>query len=232
MHMAGKVGLLLLSSSLLSMQLTYCATDIASQFQRADKLPYLQWIFPNAPHNHDARQNAWYTPTSLSPTPAGRPELAEDEDEEGLRKSVAYVESLIEGLVSKGIPTNRIVLGGFSQGCALSLITELTSRYSGRLAGIVGLMGYLPMPEKIQMMRSEASLPHVVGEVPLLLGRGSKDRLIPYTKWTETVTKLKELGFGTALEVKDYPNLGHALSPVVLQDLLGWLERIVPKLED
>ena len=93
-------------------------------------------------------------------------------------------------------------------------------------------MGYLPLPDKIQKMRSEAELPHVVGEVPLFLGRGSKDRLIPYTKWDETVNKLKELGFGSSMEVKDYPGLGHALSPAVLQDLLKWLEKLVPKLED
>lgn len=192
----------------------------------------MQWIFPNAPHNRDARQNAWYTPTPLTPTPAGRPELAEVEDEDGLTQSVKYVESLIEGLCSKGVPPNRIVLAGFSQGCALSLLTELIGRYSGQLAGIVGLMGYLPLPDKIQSLRSEVGLSHEVGHVPLLLARGSKDRLIPYTKWTETIDKLKDLGFGDSLEIKDYPNLAHALSPVVLQDLLSWLEKHLPKLED
>lgn len=149
-----------------------------------------------------------------------------------MRKSVRYVESLLDNLCSKGIPPNRIILAGFSQGCALSLLTELTSRYSGRLAGIVGLMGYLPLVDKIQKMRSEADLPHIVGEVPLFLARGSKDRLIPYSKWNETLSNLKELGFGTSLEVKDYHDLGHSLSPVVLQDLLIWLERLVPDLED
>jgi len=193
----------------------------------------MQWVFPNAPYNQDARQNAWYTPTPLSPHPPGRPELAEEEDEDGLKKSVAYVVSLIDGLTSKGIPSERIVLGGFSQGCALSLLTELTSKYSGRLAGIVGLMGYLPLPEKIQLLRTEAELPHIVGDVPMFLARGSKDRLIPYTKWNESLNKLKELGLGeSTLEVKDYEGLAHALSPTVLTDLCAWLERAVPKLED
>lgn len=213
------------------LNLTYTITDIANQFQRHHKLPYLQWIFPNAPHNHDARQTAWYTPTSLAPTPAGRPELAEEEDEHGLRKSVRYVESLIDDLCSKGVPPSRIVLAGFSQGCALSLLTELTSRYSGRLAGIAGLMGYLPLADRIDAMRSQAELPHAVDEVPLFLARGSKDRLIPYSKWNETLTKLKQLGLGASLEVKDYQDLGHSLSPVVLQDLLIWLEKRVPKLD-
>lgn len=213
-------------------KLTLIQIDIADQFQRAGKMSYLQWVFPNAPHNRDARQNAWYTPTPLTAPPKGRPELAEEEDEQGLIKSVKYIESLIDEQCSRGIPPNRIVLGGFSQGCAMSLLTELTSRYSGRLAGIVGLMGYLPLPNKIQSMRSAAGLPHVVGDVPVFLGRGSQDRLIPYTKWTETIETLKELGLGTSLEIEDYPGLGHALSPVVLQDLLIWLERVIPRLED
>ena len=193
----------------------------------------MQWIFPNAPHNRDARQNAWYTPSSLAPPPAARPELAPEEDEDGLRRSVKYVESLIDNLTSRGVPTNRIVIGGFSQGCALSLLTELTSRFSGRLAGVVGLMGYLPLPERIQYLRTEADLPHTVGDVPMFLGRGVSDRLIPRTKWNEGLDKLRELGVSeSAMEVKEYEGLAHALSPAVLNDLCGWLEKIVPKLED
>ncbi|KAI4735151.1 alpha/beta-hydrolase [Aureobasidium sp. EXF-12298] len=207
--------------------------NIATQFHQGNKLPYMQWIFPNAPHNLDARQNAWYTPSSLQPAPAGRPELAPDEDEEGLRKSVEYVESLLDDLTSRGIPPNRIVLGGFSQGCALALLTELTSRYAGKLAGIVGLMGYLPLPETIQKLRTEAGLPHVVGHVPMFLGRGVSDRLIPRSKWTEGLNKLKELGVDDgAMMIKEYEGLAHALSPAVLQDLSKWLQRVVPQLED
>ncbi|KAI4792460.1 alpha/beta-hydrolase [Aureobasidium sp. EXF-8846] len=207
--------------------------NIATQFHQGNKLPYMQWVFPNAPHNMDARQNAWYTPSSLQPAPAGRPELAPDEDEGGLRKSVEYIESLLDDLTSRGIPPNRIVLGGFSQGCALALLTELTSRYAGKLAGIVGLMGYLPLPEAIQQLRTEAGLPHVVGHVPMFLGRGASDRLIPRSKWTEGLNKLKELGVDDgAMEIREYEGLAHALSPAVLQDLSKWLERVVPKLED
>lgn len=213
---------------------TYIApTDIATQFHQANKLPYMQWIFPNAPHNTDARQNAWYTPSSLTPAPAGRPELAPEEDEDGLKRGVNYVESLIDGLTSKGIPPNRIVIGGFSQGCALSLLTELTSHYSGKLAGVVGLMGYLPLPDKIQHLRTAAGLPHVVGHVSMFLGRGEQDRLVPRSKWTEGLDKLKELGVDeAAMEVKEYQGLAHALSPAVLHDLSGWLEKVVPRLED
>lgn len=207
--------------------------DIAEQFQSGKKLPYMQWIFPNAKENRDAMQRAWYTPTSLSPVQPSRPELKDDEDESGMQESVKYVVSLIDDLCSKGIPPNRIVLGGFSQGCAMSLLTELTSQYSGRLAGIVGLMGYLPLPDRIQQLRTEAELSHIVGHTEIFLGRGQQDRLVPRSKWEEGLSKLRELGVPeAAMEVHEYQGLGHALSAEVLRDLCTWLERVVPQLED
>lgn len=89
-----------------------------------------------------------------------------------MKASMQYIVSLIDEQVSKGIPENRIVLAGFSQGCAMTLLTGLTSKYSGRLAGLAGLMGYLPLPEKIQTMRAEGGLPAKVGAVPLFLRGG------------------------------------------------------------
>ena len=178
-------------------------------------------------------QTAWYRPTSLTAPPAGRPELADEEDEEGLRESVKYVESLLDSLTSKGIPPNRIVLGGFSQGCAMSLLTELTSRYSGKLAGIVGLMGYLPIPGRIQHLRTEASLPHVLGMVPMFLARGVEDRLVPRSKWDESIKELQKLGASeeVAMEIHEYKGLGHSLSGELLQDLDVWLGKVIPALE-
>lgn len=206
-------------------------TDVAEQFQDGNRLPYMQWIFPNATENRDAMELAWYTPTALE-APRGRPELADEEDEDGLRRSVTYVESVLDGLTSKGIPSNRIVLGGFSQGCAMSLLTELSGRYSGRLAGIVGLMGYLPIPERIQGLRTEAGLPHVIGEVPMFLAKGGKDRKIPRSVWERSMQKLRDLGINeSSLNIHEYPNLAHEISATLLKDLNGWLDQVVPKLE-
>lgn len=192
----------------------------------------MQWIFPNALENKDARQTAWYRPTSLAPVPKGRPELADEEDEEGLKESIEYVVSVIDDVCSRGVPPNRIVLGGFSQGCALSLLTELTSRYSGHLAGIVGLMGYLPVPERIQQLRTEAGLPHIVGEIPMFLARGDQDRLVPKSKWDESVAKLRNLETSeAAMDIHNYEGVGHEITPKVLEDLNVWLDRVVPKLD-
>lgn len=184
--------------------------------------------------NRDAMTTAWYTPSPLSPFANERPELDEREDEVGLLNSVKYVESLIDACVSKGIPPQRIVLGGFSQGCALSLLTDLTSaKYAGKLAGVVGLMGYLPLCNRLQDLRAKAELPVEHGDVPLFLVRGQRDQQIPKRIWNLTLKHLELLGVSKdSLEVKEYEGVGHSLTGPVLRDLCSFLERVVPSLED
>ena len=213
-------------------------TAVADQFQNNDKLSWMHWIIPNAEENRDAMQTAWYAPTGLPNIGSrpDRPELDEEEDEAGMLKTVAYLESLIDACTRKGIPPNRIVLGGFSQGCAMSLLTDLISeKYSGKLAGIVGLMGYLPLSSgsKLQNLRASAGLPTTHGEVPLFLARGKKDMLIPKIWWNHTLKKLDEMGYNDgAMEVHEYEGLGHGLSGPLLKDMCAWLEKVVPKMED
>ena len=116
----------------------------------------------------------------------------------------------------------------------MSLLTDLTSKkYAGKLAGIVGLMGYLPLADRLQSMRAHNDLPQEHGEVPLFLARGQKDMLIPKRVWSQTIKKLEDLGVNqSAMEVHEYEGLGHSLSGPVLRDLCKWLERVIPKLED
>ena len=58
------------------------------------------------------------------------------------------VEQLIESEISDGIKSERIILGGFSQGAAISLVTGLKTKY--KLGGIVCLSGYLPIADKLE----------------------------------------------------------------------------------
>lgn len=179
--------------------------------------------------------NAWYTPSPLSPWASQRPELDDPEDEEGMLKSVAYTESLIHDVVAKGIPANRIVLGGFSQGHAIALLTGLTSKkYAGKLAGLICLSGYLPIPDRIGVLRKENGLPEVVGgDVKIFLVRGKTDMLVPKRYLRLQVEKFMELGIpGEAVAVHEYEGLGHAVRADLLMDLLGWLGRVIPELEE
>jgi len=150
-----------------------------------------------------------------------------------MAKSVAYVESLIDDLVAKGVPVNRIVVGGFSQGHAITLLTGLTSsKYAGKLAGLIGLSGYVPIADRIQALRAEHGLPETVGPVPLFIVRGKSDMVVPKRYLRLQLEKFKELGVpDDAVEVHEYEGLGHSVSAQLLRDLLVWLEKIIPPLE-
>jgi predicted esterase len=136
--------------------------------------------------------------------------------------------------VSKGIPPQRIVLGGFSQGCALSLLTDLTSsKYAGRLAGVIGLMGYLPLAHRLLDLRAKGGLPVGHGDVPMFLVRGQRDQLIPKRIWNLTLKNLEMVGVSKdSLQVKEYEGVGHGLTGPVLRDMCSFLEQVVPSLED
>jgi predicted esterase len=114
------------------------------------KLGHLKWILPNAPHNHEGMTQAWYLPwifsSSLIPRRVDDPDEDEEaEDEDGLLKSVDYLDGLVEKELEGGVDGKRIVVGGFSQGCAVSLLWSLVGRNRERVGGVVGLSGYLPL---------------------------------------------------------------------------------------
>jgi len=84
--------------------------------------------------------------------------------------SVEYIDSLIDAELEKGVQLDRIMVGGFSQGCAISLLVGLVGRHRGKLGGVVGLSGYLPsglVKEKLE------------GKVNIFLAHGTRDMLVP-----------------------------------------------------
>lgn len=206
--------------------------NVARQFQSASKLPHMTWVLPNALKNHDLAMNAWYMPTRLSPYPPSRPELEDDEDEQGMMETVVYLTGLIDGLVEQGVPEKRIVLGGFSQGHAMAMLTGLVSKYAGRLGGLVGLSGRVPLPGRIPMLREESGLPIEVDDVEVFLARGTGDQLVPKRYHRMCYEALYGLGFSEErVTLKEYEGMGHVMGGAELRDLCAWLERVVPGLE-
>jgi len=212
-------------------------TNIAQQFHSANKLPHLSWIFPNAPHNHEAMSTAWYTPTSFSPIPVGRSSggAAKDEnedegfDEEGedeILASVEYLCKLIDEEVSRGVNLDRIVIGGFSQGCAVSLVTALASRYAGKLGGLVGLSGYLPRGKKIREGRAKFVKG---GEMKIFLAHGTRDMLVPMRVFRDAKARIESTVGEGVVESHEYEGLGHVTSGVEFRDMCTFLEKVVPE---
>ena len=99
----------------------------------------VRFIFPNAPQrpvtlNMGMRMRAWYDILQLG---------GGAEDETGIRSSQGSIEDLISAETRKGIPARKIVLAGFSQGCAMAIQTGL--RHPEKLAGLLCLSGYVPL---------------------------------------------------------------------------------------
>lgn len=111
------------------------------------------------------------------------------QDEPGILRSRDYFNTLIKEEMDKGIPPSRIVVGGFSQGGAMSLFTGLTS--TERLGGIFGLSCYLPLSDRIKNFMPE-ELPNK--KTPVFLAHGKIDDIVPYELGTKSVDMLKSLG--------------------------------------
>lgn len=82
-------------------------------------------------------------------------DLSAGEDTEGIQRAAASVHSLIEDEIKGGIPSNRIIIGGFSQGGALSLYSSLVTQHT--LGGVVALSCWLPLRDSFPAV-SDVSL--------------------------------------------------------------------------
>lgn len=118
-----------------------------------------------------------------------------DEDTPGITQSQAYFHSLIQDEISAGIPADRIVLGGFSQGGAMSIFSGLTAPV--KIAGIVGLSSWLLLH---QSFASLVPAGEINKATPVLMGHGDADPLVRYTLATQTVSVLKDLGYDVTLK--------------------------------
>ena len=173
--------------------------------------PAARFVFPHAPVqpvtiNGGARMRAWYDVTN-----DGR------QDAEGIRASQARVEALIARERSRGIAPGAIVLAGFSQGGAIALHTGL--RHPERLAGILALSTYLPLPDTLEKEASQANR-----DVPIFMAHGTEDPVIPLSWAARSRDRLVSLGY--AVESHDYP-MPHSVCPEEIADISRWLRRVL-----
>jgi phospholipase/carboxylesterase len=175
----------------------------------------VRFVFPHAPTrpvtiNGGYVMRAWYDILGLGPQ-------KQREDEAGLRQSQALVERLIAKEKARGVPASHIVLAGFSQGCAMTLMTGL--RHDERLAGLVGLSGYLPLAAKAEAERHPANR-----DVPIFLAHGTEDPVIPIERARESRQAL--VAMGHAVEWHEYP-MPHSVCAEEIADLERWLLEIL-----
>jgi phospholipase/carboxylesterase len=175
----------------------------------------VRFVFPHAPMrpvtiNAGMVMRAWYDVFELG---GGR------EDEAGIRASQARIEGLMAREKARGVPAGSIVLAGFSQGGAMALQTGL--RHPERLAGLLVLSAYLPLATSLPAEASPASQ-----GLPIFMGHGSYDDLIPVARAQRSRDLLLEMGFKVAWH--EYP-MAHAVCAEEIRDLASWLRgRLAP----
>lgn len=173
--------------------------------------PALRFVFPHAPVravtiNNGMRMRAWYDIRDF--------DLANRADLDGVAESVAQVEALIAREGGRGVPPERIVLAGFSQGGAVTLAAGLAR--ARPLAGLVVLSSYLPR------VPQPAEVPQSARSQPVFLAHGTQDPVVPYRAGEQTRTVLGALGFD--VDWHAYP-MAHQVCAAQVGDLADWLGR-------
>jgi len=179
----------------------------------------IRFVFPDAPVmpvtvNGGMAMRAWYDIFSfdLGPTtPADVPR----EDDRGLRSSQAMVDALIAAEVARGIPHSRILLAGFSQGGAMTLMTGL--RHTARLAGLIVLSAYLPLADRIAAERHGAN-----HDVPIFMAHGTYDPVVRYPRAVQSRDVLLALGY--RIDWHAYP-MQHSLCPEEIVAIGAFIRR-------
>ena len=187
--------------------------DPCEEMHRA--MPHIKFILPSAKTrpitmNAGMSMPGWYDITALD-------ERALDSSE-GIEESIQEIKETIEEEVKSGIPYNRIMVAGFSQGGAMSLFTGLQMTAEKKLGGILILSGYAPGYFK---MTPE------LASTPLLHCHGLSDPVVQHA-WA---IKTRDYVLGQGMEkyeLKSYQGLGHSINQNVLMDATRFVHECLP----
>jgi phospholipase/carboxylesterase len=172
----------------------------------------VRFVFPHAPVrpitiNNGYAMRAWYDILGF--------DKQTRQDANGIRESEKLIHALIKNENTLGIPSNRIILGGFSQGGAVALHTGL--RYPERLAGVMALSTYLPFADDLA---KEAN--SINQDTPIFIAHGTEDAVLPYAWGQMTNQMLHELKY--PVEFHSY-NMPHSVCGEEIKDIGAWLTK-------
>ncbi len=174
----------------------------------------IRFVFPHAPQrpvtiNGGMRMRAWFDITG--------PDIAGREDEPGILGSIAIADALIAAEGERGVPPERVVLAGFSQGGAIACHGGL--RHPERLGGIVVLSAYLPLADRLDAEAIDANR-----DTPMFLAHGSEDPVVPIDLGRMSHQRIGALRSAPAWH--EYP-MPHSVCAREIDDLAQWLSREV-----
>ncbi len=170
----------------------------------------IKFIFPHAPEravtiNGGMVMRAWYDIKEM--------DLRKREDVDGIEESRKILESYIQKEKDAGIPADKILLAGFSQGGVIILHTGL--RYPEPLAGLLALSTYLALPDTLATEADPAN-----SKIPVFMAHGTMDPIIPIQQGKNSADQLTKAGY--SVEWHDYP-MQHAVSLEEIEDIGRWI---------
>ena len=178
------------------------AEDILSL---ADELaqPEFAYLAPQA------AGNTWYPNRFLVP-------IAENEP--WLSSALEFLRNTLQQITAAGIPHERTILLGFSQGACLTL--EFVARNAGRFGGVAGLSGALIGPDG-----TPRNYPGSLAGTPVFLGCSDVDFHVPKERVDETAEVMRKLG-GEVTE-RLYPNMDHTVNQDEIDFVRGMMTRVM-----
>ena len=175
--------------------------ELTTEFEQ----PEFAYIAPQA------AGNAWYPYPFTAPLERNEPYLS---------SGLATIESIVAHLATNGIPVERTVILGFSQGACLSL--EFAARHARRYGGVIGLSGGLIGPDG-----TPRNYPGSFDGTPIFLGCSDRDPHIPKQRVEESAVILKQLGGEVTMRL--YPNMGHTVNRDEIVSINGIMSGLVAK---
>ncbi|KAI8672917.1 hypothetical protein LRP88_02562 [Fusarium phalaenopsidis] len=192
-------------------------------WRRRQRLDEVKFILPHAPQipisvNMGMRMPGWFDVKQLG---GDVNTLVRSEDTEGIKRSQQYFHNLIQEEIDAGIPSERIVLGGFSQGGAMSILSGLTCK--NKLGGIIGMSSWLLLSQSFAGMVSPTDANR---QTPVKMFHGDADPIVNIQRGKLSVDLLKELGYDVTWKV--YPGMGHSACLEELDEVEAFLRQHLP----
>jgi len=185
---------------------------IVSELDLPDDLA-IRFIFPHAPAmpvsiNGGYIMPAWYD--------IKQHDLGVEHDKDGVHASAVSIQMLIDQEIMRGIPGNRIILAGFSQGAAMALYAGL--RQAESLAGILSLSGYILLPNEFACISANNL------HTPIFMAHGVHDSVVLFELGESSYRKLQDKGY--LVDWHSYP-MEHALCYRETKDIGKWITSIL-----
>jgi phospholipase/carboxylesterase len=175
-------------------------------------IPNVRFILPHAPEMAVTRNSgyimpAWYDLYGVTGS--------SKEDEDGIKNSQHYVNSLIQKELDRGIAAERIVIAGFSQGGAIALYTAL--RFPKKLGGVMALSTYLPVKAKLENEANPAN-----AATPIFMAHGVLDDVITLDMCKISLQTLQSNHYSVSWH--EY-NMAHSVCMEEISDIHGFLKQ-------